>query len=128
MNKSHLNQIERRQLTSKNGQELYSIVKSVSDAVSLSSLLIHFEELAPGNFSARPHSHTTKDEVFIITRGEGSLMTNGEAQKVSEGEVISFEGTDEEVHVIQNTSESTLNYISIATNPPDDTVNYKTEA
>ena len=125
MNKSHLKQIERRQLTSKNRQQLYSIVKSVSDAVDINSLLIHIEELAPGNFSARPHSHTTKDEVFIIIRGEGSLITNDELQKISEGDIVSFKGCDEEVHVIQNTSKSALCYISIATNPRDDTVNYK---
>jgi uncharacterized cupin superfamily protein len=124
---SRLDEIVERQLKSRDGQVLYSMVRSISDALSLKSLFIHFEELTPGNFSAKPHSHTKKDEVFIISRGEGSLIANGVTQTISEGDIISFEGTDEEVHVIQNTSESPLSDISIATNPLDDTVNYSTE-
>ncbi len=125
MNKTHLSKISTRQLKSSDGQSYYSAVKSVSDALRLDSLLIHYEELAPGNFSAKPHAHTTKDEVFIFTCGEGLLIASGKKQKVSKGDIVSFKGCDEEVHVIQNTSKSALCYISIATNPRDDRVNYK---
>ncbi len=126
MKKVRLDNIPDCQLKSQDQQTLYSVVKSVSDSLDLETLLIHFEVLAPGNFSAKPHAHTTKDEVFIITSGEGHVIVDGTKQLVNEGDIISFAGADSEVHVIQNTSESPLNYISIATNPSDDMVNYQT--
>lgn len=124
MKRSSLNNIDKRQLKSKDGLNFYSVVKSVSDAVDIKSLLIQFEELSPGLFSALAHSHTHKDEVFIITGGTGSLVVNNVKQDISEGDIISFEGEDEEIHVIHNTSEKVLSFISVATNPKQDIINY----
>ena len=117
--------IERHQLSSQNGEDLYSVARSINGALDISSLLIHYEELAPGNYSAKPHSHTKKDEVFFITKGTGRLIVNNKELDLAEGSVVGFKGEDEEVHVIYNNSNKTLSFISIATNPRDDIVNYK---
>ncbi len=111
-------------MTSRDGAQTYSMTRSLNEALGLESLLVHFETLEPGKSGSRPHSHSTKDEIFIITRGSGTAWVNGEPVLLTKGDAIAFKGADGEAHVLTNTGSEPMEYTIIASNPDDDVVTF----
>jgi quercetin dioxygenase-like cupin family protein len=74
-------------------------------------LSVTWVDVEPGNRQP-PHSHPPQ-QVYVITRGSGTMQVGGEEREVSAGHMVFIPpGTE---HGIVNTGEETLTYISAAT-------------
>lgn len=63
-----------------------------------------------------PHRHATSEQIWVALRGMGQLLLErGETLIFAEGDVVRFE--DGELHGVENTGTSELEYISV-TSPP----------
>ena len=103
--------------------EKLSIVRSISDAFELSSLLIHKEVLPPGRRASSAHRHSTKEEVFMVLEGTPSLWLDGQVSPMRAGDIVGFRPI-EGARMIINESSSDAVILTIGTNDPSDVIEY----
>lgn len=77
-------------------------------------LCVTWVECQPGSQQAL-HRHLTQEQVYVIVRGHGQMLTGDEERAVGEGTMVFMPpGTP---HAIRNTGSELLVYVS-ATSPP----------
>ena len=69
----------------------------------------------PPGAEQRPHSHPDSEQVYVIVRGSGRIRVAGDAEQVSEGDLIFIPPGAE--HGIKNEGSDTLVYVSAASPP-----------
>ncbi len=68
----------------------------------------------PGSQQAL-HAHPESDQVYVVVRGHGVMIVDGEEREVAEGAAVLVRPG--QTHAIRNTSDGPLEYVS-ATAPP----------
>jgi len=63
-------------------------VRLVNDQIGAEKIDLHLNRLAPGGPNGNIHRHSKADNVYIVQRGEGRLILEGETHTVREGQVI----------------------------------------
>jgi len=88
-------------------------------------LAVTWVTCAPG--SQQPlHSHAESEQVYVIVRGEGRMLVDGEEQVVGEGDTIFIPAGSR--HAIRNESKAELVFASAASppwEPPSDEFAYR---
>ena len=106
----------------KTGEQLCTAY-SVTDAFQLTQLLIHREVLPPGRKTAPAHRHSTKEEVFIVEKGNPSLYLNGSLTRLNPGDTIGLKPKDGTRMLFNETSDEVIVW-TIGTINCDDNVEY----
>ncbi len=68
------------------------------------------------------HSHSSQWELFVITRGHGTVRFGGMQREIDAGEAVMH--PPGEAHQLTNTGDTALEYFLIADNPPVDVWHY----
>ncbi|KHD36132.1 mannose-6-phosphate isomerase [Clostridium acetobutylicum] len=99
----------------------------IGDAVGTEKFYINIDYVKPGGESVKYHSHSSKEEFFMIIDGEGILRVNGREVKVREGDVISFPAGKSTAHQFINSGEVILKILDVGTREEDDVITYPDE-
>ena len=86
------------------------------DAGDLGSrnMTVTWVDVPPGG-EQRAHSHPDSEQVYVIVRGRGRMSVAGDAEEVSEGDLVFIPPATS--HGISNDGTETLVYISAASPP-----------
>jgi mannose-6-phosphate isomerase-like protein (cupin superfamily) len=79
-------------------------------------LAVTWVDCEPGSMQ-QMHRHTGEEQVYVITRGRGTMIVGDEEQEVAEGTLVFVPPGS--AHAIRNTGDGPLTYVS-ATSPPFD--------
>lgn len=102
------------QFTDRDGNQWSA--KPVCDEGILGKCSAAFVEVEPGSMAYGYHYHESKEEIFVIMGGEGSVRTIKGEIPVKSGDAVSFPTGEGGVHVIKNTSDTEkLVYIDFGT-------------
>lgn len=63
-------------------------LKFVNTTLGTHNVDVHLNRLAPGGPRGKLHHHTRADNVYIVKRGVGTLVVEGETRTVRENDVI----------------------------------------
>lgn len=99
--------------------EVYSTVRSLSDAFQLKDLLIHQEILPPGHAASAAHYHTHKEELIYLLEGTLVACLGEEHLLMQAGDCLGFPPSDQP-HRLVNESTETAVFLSIGTRPAQD--------
>ena len=113
---------EEELVVAKTGEKL-TLAKSLSDAFSLTRLLIHQEVLLPGRRASSFHRHSEKEELFYVLSGQPSVCVGEEITDLAPGDVIGFKPASEP-HMLFNRSQEPAVVLTIGTNPETDAITY----
>jgi mannose-6-phosphate isomerase-like protein (cupin superfamily) len=81
--------------------------------------------MQPGAVSQR-HGHARSEQIWIVERGSGTLLMDGNAQaELHEGDIVRT--PPGETHGVINTGTEPLVYLSVTTPPQDFTASYQSE-
>lgn len=108
-------------------QKSYEFMNSIvtnPNVTGEGKLKIAFYKLMPGKSNYPYHYHSSKEEVFYIISGTGTLKTPDGEKSVMEGDVIVFPANANGAHQLTNTSEEILIYIDIDTTSTAEVVFY----
>ena len=119
-----VNLLPTKELSSRSTGEKLSVVASVTDAFSLSSLLVHRELVPPGRKTAPAHAHSLKEEVFFVESGHPSILLNGIVQELEPGDIIGLKPEDGIRCLFNDTSEDAIVW-TIGTNDEADVVKFE---
>jgi len=103
--------------------EKLSVAASVTEAFGLSRLLVNREIIAPGRKTAPAHSHSLKEEVFIVESGFPSILLNGAVQKLSPGDTIGLKPENGMRMVFNDSAEEAIVW-TIGSNDEADVVEF----
>src|SRR5262245_25789648 len=78
------------QVQSKATGELFTIARSLTDGTGISDFSLIHEELLPGRRTSSPHSHTRKDELYLVLSGTPSVYVNEAKRTLRSGDYIIF--------------------------------------
>ncbi len=79
-------------------------------------LAITWVDCPPGSHQEL-HRHDTQEQVYVIVRGRGVMIVEGDEREVAEGTLVYIPPRSD--HAIRNTSDEMMCYVS-ATSPPFD--------
>ena len=79
-------------------------------------LAITWVDCPPGSRQGL-HRHDTEEQVYVIVRGRGVMIVEGDEEEVAEGTLVYVPPRSD--HAIRNTSDEMMCYVS-ATSPPFD--------
>jgi len=105
--------------------ELFTLARSLTDGTGVSAFSLIHEELRPGHRTSSPHSHTKKDEVYVILSGTPTVYVNEEKRTACSGDYIIFKSGLKEVHYLANETREIVELLVISSCPPDDIVEYQ---
>jgi mannose-6-phosphate isomerase-like protein (cupin superfamily) len=66
------------------GQKL----KLIDTSLGTEKIDVHLNRLIPGGPRGKIHRHTNADNVYIVKKGEGTLIADGESYVVREDDVV----------------------------------------
>jgi uncharacterized cupin superfamily protein len=110
-------------MSSLTGEKLAE-ARSLTGEFELKDLLIHLETLEPGARASALHAHTAKEEMFIVLEGTPTLVNACGKTLLQPGDCVGVKPADKIFHMILNNSPTRAVYLTIATNPADDSVLY----
>jgi uncharacterized cupin superfamily protein len=97
----------------------------VSRLVGLEILDFDLTEIPPGRQNYPLHRHDGKEELFIVLEGQGEVRTEAGTFAIEPGLVLAFPPRYQIAHVIQNTGQEPLRFLSFAAQAEHlDTVDY----
>lgn len=105
--------------------EIYTLYNHVTAETGITDFNITHEQLPPGHRSSAPHSHTKKDELYIVLSGFPVAYVNDEKIALSEGQYIAFKSASNEIHYLANETEDIVELLMISSCPDDDIVEYQ---
>jgi len=85
-------------------------------------MVLYHERLAPGRRSSSPHSHSHREEVVIVLRGQVRAWDGAEPHLLSEGGYVAFRAGAGVPHWIENIGTETATYLLVASHGHDDEV------
>lgn len=89
--------------------QLLNPENSTSERVTITKVTIQ-----PGAEQPR-HQHDTSEQIWIATKGKGTLLLGNGEKEFAEGDVVRF--ADGDIHGLKNKSQEVFEYISV-TSPP----------
>jgi mannose-6-phosphate isomerase-like protein (cupin superfamily) len=63
-------------------------IRLVNTALGTEKVDVHLNRLVPGGPRGRLHRHSQADNIYIVRRGEGTLVAGGETYTISADQVI----------------------------------------
>jgi mannose-6-phosphate isomerase-like protein (cupin superfamily) len=63
-------------------------IKLINPSLGTEKLDVHFNRLRAGGPRGKRHRHTNADNVYIVKRGEGTLIVEGETHVIRENDVV----------------------------------------
>lgn len=63
-------------------------IKLINPALGTEKVDVHLNRLKPGGPRGKYHHHTQADNVYIVKRGEGTLVVEGTTYTIRENDVI----------------------------------------
>jgi mannose-6-phosphate isomerase-like protein (cupin superfamily) len=63
-------------------------IKLINPGLGTEKLDVHLNRLVPGGPRGKLHHHTQADNVYIVKRGEGALMVDGNSYRIRENDVV----------------------------------------
>ena len=63
-------------------------IKLVNPSLGTEKVDVHLNRLVPGGPRGKVHHHTNSDNIYIVKRGEGTLMVEGNSYLIHENDVI----------------------------------------
>jgi mannose-6-phosphate isomerase-like protein (cupin superfamily) len=63
-------------------------IKLINSSLGTEKVDIHLNRLIPGGPRGKLHHHTNADNVYIVKRGEGTLMVEGKTYVIREDDVV----------------------------------------
>ncbi len=86
-------------------------VRLVNADLDTGKLDVHVNRLRVGDPGGSYHHHTDADNVYIVKRGEGKLVVEGEAHTIREDDVVYIPAGMK--HSLQNTSDAPFEIFEI---------------
>ncbi|MEJ7732077.1 MAG: cupin domain-containing protein [Polyangiaceae bacterium] len=122
---SSIRDAPRRSSSSRSTGEVFSAQFDLSEAFGLSQLRLSLERLRPGARSAPPHSHSLREEGFIVLKGQGLFTIGDHSKRVIEGDVVLIRPGTTSVHALLNTEDVDLEIFSFSSQVDGDEVTYQ---
>ena len=63
-------------------------IKVINPSLGTEKLDLHLNRLVPGGPRGKVHHHTNADNVYVVRRGEGTIMVEGEVHLIRENDVV----------------------------------------
>jgi mannose-6-phosphate isomerase-like protein (cupin superfamily) len=63
-------------------------IKVINPSLGTEKLDLHLNRLVPGGPRGKVHHHTNADNVYVVRRGEGTMMVEGEVHLIRENDVV----------------------------------------
>jgi mannose-6-phosphate isomerase-like protein (cupin superfamily) len=63
-------------------------IKLINTGLGTEKLDVHLNRLVPGGPRGKRHRHSQADNVYIVKRGEGTLVVDGETHVIRENDVV----------------------------------------
>ena len=110
----NLNTLELEKMFSSSMGETFSLFNEISKSLGLRKLFITKEVLKPNRRLSSKHYHTKKEEVFVVLKGNPTLILNNKRKELRTGDIIAFKPELEEYHTFENISEIDVEFLIIA--------------
>ena len=117
-----LSQLRHRELISPRTGELFSLSAVLTDALGFKDVFVHHEILPPGRRSSSKHSHSHREEMILVIKGQVTAHLNSGCQLLNPGDYLGF--LPGEPHVVVNETMTSSELLVIASNPSQDKVTY----
>jgi HTH-type transcriptional repressor of puuD len=63
-------------------------IKLINTGLGTEKLDVHLNRLVPGGPRGKRHRHSQADNVYIVKRGEGTLVVDGKTHVIRENDVV----------------------------------------
>lgn len=113
------------QVQSKVTGELFTVARSLTEGTGISAFSLIHEELPPGHRTSSPHSHSKKDEIYLVMSGEPSVYVNGKKSMMAAGDYVIFKSGQAEFHYLVNETQENIELLLFSSCPPDDVIEYQ---
>lgn len=98
--------------------------RALTAALGLTQFGVNVVELAPGASSALRHYHSHEDEFIYVLAGEVTLISEGQAQRLTAGLCAGFPAGVADGHCITNRSTEVARYLEVGTRDARDEAFY----
>lgn len=113
------------QVQSRRTGELFTVARLLTDGAGVRGFSVIHEQLAPGRRTSSPHTHTKKDEMYIVLSGSPAAYVDQERRVLHSGDYIIFRSEAKQVHYLANETSEDVMLLQISSCPPDDVVEYE---
>lgn len=105
--------------------EQFTVARLLTEDSGVSSFSLIHEELPPGHRTSSPHSHSIKDEIYLVLSGEPSAYVEGKKTMMSSGDYVIFKGGQQEAHCLVNETNENIELLLFSSSPSDDVIEYQ---
>jgi mannose-6-phosphate isomerase-like protein (cupin superfamily) len=103
----HLNECPRTPMPAGRGEQ----VKLINASLDTEKIDLHLNRLIPGGESGKLHHHSEADNIYIVRRGEGTLLVEGKSYFIRADDVVYIPAGTR--HSLANRSAETLEIFEI---------------
>lgn len=120
----NINQLERRELSSKSTGEQFSLSAILTSIYNFKNIFISSEIIPPGRKNSSPHFHTIKEELAFVIEGNPTVHIGNNSYQLKPGEFVGFPVDLHEGHYFENLTKQPCHILLISSTPVADEIHY----
>jgi uncharacterized cupin superfamily protein len=105
-------------------REALSECANLTGDAGLRQFVVYHDILPVGRKTSSAHSHSTREEFVLVLAGTLTLWTDGQTRQLQIGDYVALAAGTGVKHYMYNEGPSEVQYMMVATMPPDDVISY----